>query len=157
MRLYFLRHGIAEEARYDLPDEARRLTPDGIAEMRAMAAALKRMDLKLDLILTSPRLRALETAQIVAEALKMSVHEDDRLSGGCGLGDLQQIVSDHSGAKRLMLVGHEPDMSSLAGRLIGGAILDVKKGGLVRVEVERVEPGGGVLEWLLTPAVLVQS
>lgn len=158
MRLYFLRHGIAEEWSAGKPDEARRLTPEGIAEMQAVAAGLVRLQLKLDAILTSPLPRASETAAIVAEALELTalLRTEERLSPGFRLGDLQKIIGENSGAKRLMVVGHQPDMGAVSGQLIGSPPLAVKKGGLVRVEAVRIEPGGGLLEWFLTPNILIK-
>lgn len=158
MKLYLLRHGIAEERRIGLPDHERHLTEEGVAEMRAVAAGLKRLKLRLDLILTSPFPRARETAEIVAEALEMQerLREEARLAPGCRLGDLQQIVENYPQAERLMIVGHESDFSVMAGQLVGGAAIDLKKGGLIRLETDRIEPGRGLLEWLLTPAILTK-
>ena len=79
---------------------------------------------------------------------------DDRLAGGFSLGDLQAIVSERSAAE-IMLVGHEPDLSMLASDLIGDVSIDLKKGGLIRIDADLVEPGRGVLKWLLAPSVLV--
>jgi len=159
MKLYLLRHGVAEERRLDLPDHERHLTAEGIAEMRAVAAGLRRLKLKVDLILTSPFPRARETAEIVAEALEMAdrLREDARLAPGCRLGDLQLIIESHPQAGRLMIVGHESDFSIMAGQLVGGAAIDLKKGGLIRLETDRIEPGRGVLEWLLTPGILMKG
>ena len=158
MKLYFLRHGIAEDLQPGMTDAERRLTPEGIAEMRAEAQALKHLKLKIDLILTSPLPRARETADIVAEALdrKDCLREDVRLAHGCRLGDLQKMVEENPQAQRLMLVGHEPTLSMMAGQLLGDATLNLKKGGLIRIETDRIEPGQGLLEWLLTPTILTR-
>ncbi|HXG24530.1 MAG TPA: phosphohistidine phosphatase SixA [Chthonomonadales bacterium] len=159
MQLYLLRHGIAEDGGWNTPDHARRLTPEGIEQMRAEAEALRRMKLKLDLILSSPLVRARQTAEIVADVLEMRerLRDDPRLASGCRLGDLQGIIADYPQAKRLMLVGHNPDLSLLTGQLVGGANVSLKKGGIARINIDRIEPGEGELEWLLTPAILLSS
>lgn len=159
MQLYLLRHGIAEEGGWNTPDHARRLTPEGIEQMHAEAEALRRMNLKLDLILSSPLVRARQTAEIVANALEMRerLRNDPRLASGCRLGDLQGIIADYPQAERLMLVGHNPDLSLLTSQLVGGANVSLKKGGIARIHIDRIEPAKGELEWLLTPAILLSS
>jgi phosphohistidine phosphatase len=156
MKLYLLRHGKAENVSATGLDRDRELTSEGVEEMREEAATLARLGLKLDLILTSPYPRASKTAEIVAEALKLEpeIEKDDRLACGFGFGDLQSIAEGLVGIERLMLVGHNPDFSMIAGELCGGAALDLKKGGLARLEVYRMEPGGALLEWVLTPSIL---
>lgn len=157
MKLFFLRHGIAEEYRPGGSDSDRELTTLGIEEARREAQALKQLDLKLGLILTSPYKRARKTAEIVADILERPeiLRIEERLAPGFRMGDLQQIVLENSETKRLMLVGHNFDLPHVAGQLIGGAHLQLSKGGLIRIDAERIEPGGGTLEWLLTPTVLI--
>src|SRR5205823_1989669 len=94
-----------------------------------------------------------ETAEIVARALDAEnrLEEENALAPGFGLGDLQRIVEERSGIDRLMLVGHNFDLPNVAGQLVGGAAIDLKKGGLIRIDADRIGPGGGMLEWLLTP------
>jgi phosphohistidine phosphatase len=158
MNLYFLRHGKAVDRQPGLSDFDRRLTPEGVAEMRQEGAGLAALNLRVDLILSSPLPRALETAQIVAEELKMPAEqliEDGRLAAGVFvLGSLKSLLADHALYDSVMLVGHEPDLSSLVHTLCG-AVIDMKKGGLAYVDVARIEPGHGVLRWLLTPRHLL--
>jgi phosphohistidine phosphatase len=158
MHLFFLRHGEAEERRPGLRDADRHLTPEGIAEMQMVAAGLAALDVKVDRVLSSPLPRALETAQIAAEALGISagsVVTDARLEAGAfRLGSLQSLLETEPRSARLLLVGHEPDFSMVVGQLVGGAAIEFKKAGLARVEIDRVEPGHGVLRWLLTPQIL---
>jgi phosphohistidine phosphatase len=158
MRIYFLRHGIAEDARPGQADSDRQLTAEGVEEMKAEAQALKRLNLKLDLILTSPYARARKTAEIVAKALDMEdrLRVEPRLAAGFDFDDLQEIGAAYSEAGTIMLVGHNPGLPMTAGRLVGGIQIDMKKGGLIRVEADRIEPGRGVLQWLLTPGVLIR-
>jgi phosphohistidine phosphatase len=158
MNLYFLRHGKAEDRQPGLSDFDRRLTSEGVAEMRQEGAGLAALKLRVDLILSSPLPRALETAQIVAEEFnlpKERLIEDGRLAAGVfALGNLQSLLEDHAQYDNVMLVGHEPDLSSLVHTLCG-AVIDMKKGGLACVDTARVEPGLGVLRWLLTPRHLL--
>jgi phosphohistidine phosphatase len=157
MRLYLLRHGIAEDRRPDLPDAARRLTPEGIAKMIEEAKRFAAIGLKPDAILTSPLPRASETARIVAESLAGQVREDDRLTCGCSFGEMQSIVRECGQAAEIMLVGHEPDLSMIASDLVGGANIDLKKGGLIRIDIDSPDPGQGILKWLLAPATLLSE
>jgi phosphohistidine phosphatase len=158
VKLYFLRHGIAEDPRPGQSDRDRQLTPEGIAGMRAESEVLRQLNLKLDLILTSPYDRARQTAEIVAEALGLTdkLEMEPRLAPGCRLGDLQEIVGDRPQVQRIMLVSHNPDLPVMAGQLAGGANIDMKKGGLIRIDTDRVEPGAGMLEWIFTPGVLLK-
>jgi phosphohistidine phosphatase len=121
------------------------------------AETLADMNLKLDVIITSPLTRAYQTADIVAERLKMSdrLIQDERLAPGFGVDDLASVLQDHVGAENLMLVGHEPDFSLTVSALIGGSRLLFKKGGLARVDLGSLNPPQGELVWLLPPAVLI--
>lgn len=158
MKLYLLRHGKAEDVSSTGLDKDRELTAEGIAEMRVEAATLASIKLKVDMILTSPYPRARTTAEIVAKSLGLEAHlrSDDRLACGFSLAELEELVEENGSIERLMLVGHNPDFADIAGELAGGAIIDLKKGGLVRLDVQRIEPGGGILEWVLTPTVLTR-
>jgi phosphohistidine phosphatase len=158
MRLLLLRHGIAEERSLDRPDEKRRLTREGIERMREEAKAFVRIGLKPDLVLTSPLRRCVETAEIVADTLGVAdrLYEEARIAPGFRLGDLQKIVEQNPDAQQLMVVGHQPDLGIIAGQLIASPALDVKKGGLVRIDADRIEPGWGVLVWMLAPGLLVK-
>jgi phosphohistidine phosphatase len=155
MRLYFLRHATAEDHRPGLADLDRRLTDEGKAEMRAVARTMERLGLKVDRILTSPARRARETAVLAARALggDQLVVEEPRLSPGCSFEALQSLLADHGAAQRLMVVGHEPDFSALISMLSGARNVEMKKAGLARLELTRVEPGAATLEWLIPPRV----
>jgi phosphohistidine phosphatase len=161
MELYFLRHGKAVEpgSRGAGDDFSRPLTDRGIVEMEAEGAALEFLGFKPDVILTSPLVRAKQTAEIVAKrlGLKKRLIVAEPLSSGCDLDRLRQLLGQHSAAEKVLLVGHEPDFSSMIGDLIGGgaASVEIKKASLAAVKVNRtVRPGGGTLRWLLPPRVL---
>src|SRR5688572_27034933 len=156
MRLHFLRHGVAEEHRPGLADSLRRLTPEGIKEMRQAARGMKELDLKIDAIYTSPLARARETAQIAAEGLGLEdlIQESELLACGCRFGELADLLERCRPEARILLVGHEPDMSTLVGDLIGGGIVRMRKASLACVETQRLMPGTGELLWLLSPSQL---
>jgi len=155
LHLFFLRHGKAEDIYAGITDADRKLTPEGIAEMRAEALALATLNPRFDLIYTSPYPRALETARIVAEAVELPAEHfhivPEMAAGGFRMGLLQTLTRKLSPSARVLCVGHEPDLSSVAGQLIGGAQIDLKKGGLIYIESIRPQPGDGVLRWLLSP------
>jgi phosphohistidine phosphatase len=157
MELYFLRHGLAgERSEWIGHDEDRPLTAAGKAQTAREAAGLSRLGLIPDLILTSPLVRAKQTAEILARALGIPerVGIDEQLSPGFGRKELRQIVSENSGRDKLMLVGHEPDFSKIVGRLIGNAQVVMKKGGLAVVELTDLESLEGRLLCVATPKML---
>jgi phosphohistidine phosphatase len=134
--IYLLRHGDAEEGTGD--DAARRLTPKGERQARAAGEALRSLSTTIDACLTSPKVRAADTARLACEALGLQpeIAEDlregtfDSLSLAAGRGDV-------------LLVGHEPDFSGEVGRLTG-ANIKLRKGGLAIVD-------GSTLQALLRP------
>lgn len=159
MRVYFLRHGkAASQLTWSKDDSLRPLTEEGIAGMRLEAATLQALGVNPDVIVTSPLVRARQTAEIVAERLGMSddLVEDERLAPGFDSVRLAGIIDAHPEAESIMLVGHEPDMSAAVAKLIGGGRLQLKKGGLATVDiVERVgDFVFGVLVSLMTPSQL---
>lgn len=161
MELYFLRHGKAvEPGSFGAGDDFnRQLTERGIDEMEAEAEAFELLGLKPDVILTSPLVRAKQTAEIVAKrlGLKKRLIVAEPLSTGCDLDRLRHLLSQHSAAEKVLLVGHEPDFSSMVGELIGGgaASVEIKKASLAALKVNpSVRPGNGTLRWLLPPRVL---
>ena len=157
MRVYFLRHGKAEDrAAWRGDDADRPLTAEGEEALRREAKALRAMDLALDVIVTSPLARARRTAEIVADELGLGgrLVEDDRLAPGFDVRRLEQVLAAHGPAGAVMVVGHEPDFSETVAELIGGGDVVMKKGGLARVDVTAPAAGGGQLVWLLTPPLL---
>ena len=158
MQLYFLRHGLADWPNWDpARDHERPLTDEGMEKMKAEAKAIKRLGLELDAILSSPFVRAQQTAQPVAERLGLNVVEEAALAPGFDLKRLQAVLKRHPDARAIMLVGHEPDFSRTIGQLIGGGRVAMKKGGLARVDLEAPDPPQGELVWLLAPKVLIEG
>ena len=151
MILYFLRHGKAGSPQAH-NDDARELTPKGAAALRAAAPLWRRLNLRPDVVLSSPLPRALQTADLLCAAAGGSPTPDDRLRPGASWGDLARAMAAHSDARRVMFVGHEPDLSSAIVELTGVASVRMRKGGLACVEFYGVpEPGGGEIAWLLDP------
>jgi phosphohistidine phosphatase len=160
MELYFLRHGLADRSAWNGADDERPLTEEGALRMAREAESLARLDLAPEVILTSPLVRARQTAQIVAERLGLlsRLQVDERLAADFGAARLPVMLADHPGASSLLLVGHEPSFSETVGELTGGKLV-FKKGGLARVDLEPGEPGeplSGTLVWLLPPKILVR-
>ncbi len=149
-QLWLLRHAEAE-AHGTRADAERRLTERGEAQARAAGVALLRLGDNFDAVLFSPKVRARQTAELAAEAWtaeqrgRLGVHPP--LAGGFDAAQALDALAAVPGEKRLLLVGHEPDLSSLVAGLAGGRV-DLKKGG---VAVLRLEGAAGELVALLRP------
>lgn len=163
LELYLVRHAVAALRGPDYPDDAERpLTDDGVERFRRSVAGLRDIGVQLDLVLTSPYVRARETAELLCAGLrpKPKLVLVEALAPGQRPAEAIAAIARHSasgrGASRLALVGHEPDLGELAARLLGarGAI-EFKKGAVCRIDVDRAMPAGpGTLRWFLTPRVL---
>lgn len=159
LALYLIRHGIAAERGDQYPDDSKRpLTSDGIAALRKEVKALDALGEGFDHIVTSPLVRAKQTADVFVQHLdvKPSVTTSDALApAGSPAGVVQEIVK-HAKKGRIALVGHEPNLGELAARLIGSrSPLVFKKGGICRIDFEVLPPkGAGQLRWLATPKML---
>jgi phosphohistidine phosphatase len=155
MKVYFLRHGAAgKRSEWKRDDAERPLTVEGIERMHRIAATLAALDLGLDAIVTSPLVRAKQTAEIVAQALEMPLEEDARLAPGFNAELLRGVLLDHPGAKSIMVVGHEPDFSATISALVGGGSIICRKGGLTLVELPDAHSRKGELLWLVPPGIL---
>ena len=151
MILYFLRHGDAGPARVT-DDDARPLTQAGVDALRAAAPFWRRLNLRPDVVISSPLPRALRTAELFCDAVGGDPTPDDRLRPGAHWGDLARAMADHPDARRVLFVGHEPDLSASIAELTGAASVRMRKGGLACVEFYGIpEPGGGEIAWLLDP------
>lgn len=152
MILYFLRHAHAEDGA-DKPDELRALNAKGLAQVASTAALLKRLDLDLNFIFTSPRLRATQTADAVAEALGLKPQIRDELNFGFNVPRLSTLLADIGPNAAVILVGHEPTMSQTI-QALTGARVEMKKCGLARIDVLVRQPLQGELVWLVTPKLV---
>jgi phosphohistidine phosphatase len=152
-QLWLLRHGEAEP-HGTRADEERRLTPRGERQARAAGAALARLGMAFDVVLFSPKVRARRTAELAAgewsKAERERLRAHDPLAGGFHAPEALAALSELPGDGRLLLVGHEPDLSTVVGELTGSGV-DLKKGGLAAVRLEAV---GGELAVLLRPREL---
>jgi phosphohistidine phosphatase len=135
--LWLLRHGDAEPGDGQ-PDEDRRLTERGERQATAAGAALAAIGAEFALVLTSPRVRALQTAQLACRHLGLEPVEHSPLSGGFGREEALALLESQAADARVLVVGHEPDFSQTVHDLTGGRI-DLKKGGLAAVAVEAGE------------------
>lgn len=156
--LYFLRHGPAGE-REDWTstgesDDLRPLTDEGIESMQQVAAAMSRMSLTYSAIITSPLIRTKQTAEIVhALYPEVPLIEDALLKPGMSSKALEKLRRQHKDHVDLLLVGHEPDFSEVIQALIGGGRIEMKKGSLAYVRLNKEDKGE--LKWLLTPQLMV--
>ena len=159
---YIMRHGLASpRTSAGITDDAKRpLTPEGKKKMQEIARGLLRLGLELDWIVTSPLVRAVETAGIVSDSLDSKIPMDisDALRPGGSPEALFALLAKHTHRKRVMVVGHEPDLGELAARLVGAgrnANLSLRKGGCCRIDFDEFPPKSpGQLVWWLTPRVL---
>ena len=155
-RLYFVRHGRADRDRWTGDDRRRPLTPDGRERLARQAAAMAGLDLGVDLVLTSPLVRAAQTAAVLAAALRPAggTVTDPRLGPGFDADGLAGILGDHPEARRPLLVGHEPSFGAVIGRITGGSRVTCRKASLIRVDLREEQPPRGTLEWSIPPRVL---
>ncbi len=156
MQLYVLRHGIAEDAGPGRADSVRALTSEGKEKLRRVLDRAKRADVAPTLILTSPYVRAVETAKIAAqrfECSKAPVQTDVLLPFGSPERVWEEICAHHE-EEQILLAGHEPLLGQFVSFVLDSPALrvDFKKGALVRIHVDRFGPSPrGVLVWMLTP------
>jgi phosphohistidine phosphatase len=154
VRLHLLRHAHAGDAfEWIGDDDLRPLTGKGRKQAERLGRFMCEHGIRPDVIVSSPLVRAVQTAEIVAAELGMTVRKDHRLASGFSQRELWALL-DELGAREPLLVGHEPDLSSLLSYLID-ATLPMKKGALATVDLEtRLGDGEGVLRWLLPPELL---
>ena len=159
LELYLVRHGVAAERGKEWPDDSKRpLTPDGIARLRRSARGLNAIDVTFDQIVTSPLVRARQTAEVLAEELKGKppIATADALAPAGSAASVMQELVRHVRNARVALVGHEPNLGELAAQFLGARTpLEFKKGGICRIDFDMLPPkGGGTLRWFLTPKML---
>ena len=141
-QLWLLRHGEAEP--HDAaPDEQRRLTPRGERQATDAGVALAAAGLELAAAYTSPRVRALDTARLACAALGVEPVVHRPLSAGFDAEDAAELLAGAGADDRVLVVGHEPDLSAVV-RDLTGARVDFKKGGVAAVRLEGTRDG-----WLL--------
>ena len=158
MILYFLRHASAGERISDAKrDERRPLDAEGTAQCGLMGRALAAMDVRVDVIVSSPLKRALQTASLVGNEIEFggTLLQDAALRPDATFARFQDLLQRLHKAEAVLVVGHNPTLGEFLGRLLvaGGrpARVDLKKGAVAKVEVGS---RGAVLQWCLTPRVV---
>ncbi|MBI4340990.1 MAG: phosphohistidine phosphatase SixA [Candidatus Omnitrophica bacterium] len=163
MRLYLIRH--AEAVPRGTPgyaqDSRRPLTEQGHEQARDISLGLKRLQIVPDVLLTSPYVRAMQTANYLAQALQLSAppRELSQLRAEAEPAETSTALAPYAQQEHVMLVGHEPHLSAWIAELTagsGGMRCQMKKAGAACIDIERVPPpsGSGTLRWLLSPKQL---
>ena len=164
MNLYFLRHGLAgqhPDALYK-NDSLRPLTEEGKEKMHGEMLGMQALGLTFDAILSSPYVRARQTAEIVAQGYKIKkekIHLTNNLLAPASIENLlDEIHARLPKSKNILLVGHQPHLTELISSLLKSKIhlsIDLKKGALCCLKIPAaLGPSGAVLNWLLTPKQL---
>ena len=159
MNLYILRHGIAADRSSEYPDDdLRPLTRKGISRMRREATGMNAIGISPDVIISSPLVRAVQTAEIVQQGLStppQMITTHALVPAAHPSQILQELAANHSSTSSVMVVGHEPHMSSLVSYILTGKIswlIDLKKGALCSIDLS--PSGRGQLLWALAPRQL---
>jgi phosphohistidine phosphatase len=160
MEVYLLRHADAvPRGTPGYPNDDRPLTEEGVEKMTEGAKGIAKVVEKIDVIISSPLTRALDTAKITAEALGFGkkIIVTEYLVPGYPQRSLFNFLQKFNNEKSIMLVGHEPHLGYLASSLLGidEHVVEFKKGGICRIDIEEFPPKEkGKLQWHLTPKQL---
>lgn len=151
MRLYLVRHGKAED--HSKNDHDRQLTPGGAKRLQTEAQVLARLGIDPTRIYSSPRVRARQTAEIIASALGKQVEISEEVNFGFSLESVMKLVDGLPPDAEVMFVGHNPSTAQVVHALTG-ANVEMKVGGLARIDLDTAPPElHGHLVWLLAPKV----
>jgi phosphohistidine phosphatase len=158
--LYVIRHAIAADRGPEYPDDAKRpLTQHGTARFRKVVRGLVELGVEVDVILSSPLVRARQTADILSTGLRghPAVVEISPLVPGAPYEDLLAELGRHARMTAIALVGHDPSIGEMAARLVGSpSRFEFKKGGVCRIDVGRLPPNGpGRVVWFAPPRMLM--
>lgn len=158
IQLHLLRHAHAgDPAKWQGLDDLRPLSAKGRTQSESLGRHLDGLGLRFDLLVSSPLVRARQTAELVGERLGLAVVLDGRVAGGLDAAGVEAILADHGSPGRPILVGHDPDLSDLVTSLTGAAA-PMRKGAFARIDIDRpIEPGTGVLAFLLPPEILART
>ena len=160
MNLYLVRHADAEKTQPGKKDEDRRLSKEGKERIRGAAERWFYFIKKIDSICTSPFIRAVETAEIIAKCLeyKGEIIKDKVLAAGSFTKDLIVLVNSLNGDE-ILLVGHQPDLSEHVSNLISskGALVEFKKAAIAKISFNgKVDLSKGYLEYLIPSTLFLQ-
>jgi phosphohistidine phosphatase SixA len=153
--IHLVRHAHAGDAeRWEGPDELRPLSRKGRDQATRLGAFLVGAGVRPDRIITSPKVRAAQTADVLGAALGLVPTVDQRLAEGCGLDCLDAVLGD-ARAREPLLVGHDPDFSDLLSALTRAQGTTLRKGAIATLDVGRpLRAGAGALRWLIPPELL---
>jgi phosphohistidine phosphatase len=161
MQLYIVRHGIAidREDPKCPPDPERYLTEEGIDKTKQVAEGVVALGATADLLMSSPYVRAMQTAEIFAEALKYpkpKIRRSDLLLPGGEASLLYRELARDRQSKTVFCFGHAPQLDELISVGLGSKhnVTALKKAGVAVLEFKRVSPPSGQLVWLATPKLL---
>ena len=136
-------------------DFDRPLSAKGRGEAERLGAHLAAIGFRTDALVTSPRVRALETAELIGDRLGVTARIDDRLAEPLSIPAIERILDEAGDPTTPVLVGHDPDFSELLALLTGASDLAMRKGAIARVDIARpIAPASGLLRWLLPPDLL---
>jgi phosphohistidine phosphatase len=152
MKLYFLRHAHAEDSS-STGDHDRKLTQEGIKAATSVSRLFVTLGLKPTRIFSSPRVRANQTADIVAAGLGLTVEVREELNFNFNIAAASTLLKKLSDDDSILFVGHEPSLSVTIGEITGGRV-HMKKSGLARVDTMSRLPLRGQLIWLLAPKII---
>jgi phosphohistidine phosphatase len=161
MQLYIVRHGIAidREDPKCPPDPERYLTEEGVEKTAQVAKGIAGLGVAGDLFLSSPYVRAVQTAEIFAAALdyaKQKIRRTDMLLPGAEPSHIFRELAREKQASSVFLFGHAPQLDDVIATALGSKkhVTGLKKAGVALVELKRVSPSIGTLVWLATPKLL---
>jgi phosphohistidine phosphatase len=156
VELGLLRHAHAGDPEsWDRPDELRPLSEKGRQQAERLGRLLAAAGFVPDAVLTSPLIRARETAELVADHLRVPVRIDARLATFVNLAAVDSMLDEAGGPVRPILVGHDPDFSDVLGSLTASPGIRMRKGAFALLDVERpLAPGSAELRWLVPPDLL---
>jgi phosphohistidine phosphatase len=161
MNLYLIRHGDAEKISRDVQDFNRKLTPEGESILKDAVKNWKTLIPSLDYIISSPYIRAIKTAKIIASEYGIldKFVANDKLSCGSKTDDILEIVNSLDG-KNIALVGHEPDFSNHLSKFISStvAFASFKKGAIAKIIFNnKAALSRGVLEFLIPAEIFYKK
>jgi len=154
MNLYLMRHANAGLSRGNaVLDDKRSLIKEGKEQCILMARVLSALNVQVDVVVSSPLKRSLQTAQLVGTELgyDSKVEISPALEPGADFADFQEMLAKYAGYEGVLAVGHNPNVFQFLGRLItgnGGAAIRMRKGSVARVDMDRHPP---LLQWLIDP------
>jgi phosphohistidine phosphatase len=164
MQLYIVRHGIAVDREDPKcpPDPERYLTEEGVEKTKQVAKGVAALAASADLLLSSPYVRATQTAEIFAAALdytKQKIRRTDLLLPGADPSHLFRELAKDKQSSSVFLFGHAPQLDDIIATAVGSKrhITSLKKAGVALIELKRISPPIGMVVWLATPKLLRRS